>query len=208
VKTFVISVYKSVFEDVKMQPSKNVVKRCNKKEMMSIMLSRRIQLHFHFMYFIPIEFSNAKKIPYTMFSYYQNEISNLDMQLNIDVLTRLIWSPSLIRKWANRYTDQRHQMITTSCMVCLLKYGLNQSYKIEQERKKRTFVNGIQNSNPHHPQYYKHIFVHELVCDFMPKNIAFNEFYFISNIHLKCKTAQHLIRSNASSDDFKIKKRF
>ena len=60
-KIFVISVYKSLFEDVKKQPSKNVVKRCNKKEMMLIMLSRRIQLHFHFMYFIPIEFSNAKK---------------------------------------------------------------------------------------------------------------------------------------------------
>lgn len=60
-KIFVISVYKSLFEDVKKQPSKNVVKKCNKKEMMSIMLSRRIQLHFHFMYFIPIEFSNAKK---------------------------------------------------------------------------------------------------------------------------------------------------
>ena len=42
---------------------KNVVKKCNEKEIMSIMLSRRIQLHFHFMYFIPIEFSNAKKIP-------------------------------------------------------------------------------------------------------------------------------------------------
>ena len=37
-----------------------MVKKCNEKEMLSIMLSRRIQLHFHFMYFIPIEFSNAK----------------------------------------------------------------------------------------------------------------------------------------------------
>ena len=31
-------------------------------------------------------------------------------------------------------------------------------------------MNGIKNSNPHHPQYSKHIFVHELVCDFMSKN--------------------------------------
>ena len=69
-KIFVISVYKSLFEDVKKQPSKNVEKKCNKKEMMPIMLSRRIQLHFHFMYFIPIEFSNARKNPWTMFSYY------------------------------------------------------------------------------------------------------------------------------------------
>lgn len=76
------------------------------------------------------------------------------------------------------------------------------------KEKKRTFVKRTQNSNPHHPQYSKHIFVHELVCDFMSKNIAFNEFNFISNIHLKCKTAQQLIRSNASSDDFKMKKRF
>lgn len=67
----------------------------------------------------------CKKIPWTMFSYYQNEISNLDMQLNIDILTRLIWSPSFIWKWANHCTNQRHQMITTSCMVCLLKYGWN-----------------------------------------------------------------------------------
>ena len=37
----------------------------------------------------------CKKIPWTMFSYYQNEISNLDMQLNIDILTRLIWSTFL-----------------------------------------------------------------------------------------------------------------
>ena len=130
------------------------------------------------------------------------------MQLNIDILRRLIWSPSFIWKWANHCTNQRHQMITTSCMVCLLKYGWNQSYKIEQERKKRTFVNGIQTCNPNHPQFSKHIFVHEIVCDFMPKNIAFNEFYFIFNIHLNCKTAQHLIRSSASSDDFKIKERF
>ena len=36
-----------------------------------------------------------QKIPWTMFSYYQNEISNLDMQLNIDILTRLIWSTFL-----------------------------------------------------------------------------------------------------------------
>ena len=69
-------------------------------------------------------------------------------------------------------------------------------------------MKGIQISNPHYPQYDKHIFVHELVCDFMPKNVAFNEFNFISNIHLKCKTAQQLIRSNAPSDDLRIGKRF
>ena len=38
-----------------------MVKKCNEKEIMSIMLSRRIQLHFHFMYFIPTKFSNTKK---------------------------------------------------------------------------------------------------------------------------------------------------
>ena len=77
-KFFVMSIYKSVFEDVKKEPSKMWWKKCNKKEMMSIMLSRRIQLHFYFMYFIQIEFSNAKKILWTMFSYYLISKWNLE----------------------------------------------------------------------------------------------------------------------------------
>ena len=46
--------------------------------------------------------------------------------------------------------------------------------------KKEPFLNGIQNSNPHDPQYSKHIFVHELVCDFMPKKLP--SMNFISSL--------------------------
>ena len=50
---------------------------------------------FSFYVFYTNQIFKCKKIPWTMFSYYQNEISNLDMQLNIDTLTRLIWSTFL-----------------------------------------------------------------------------------------------------------------
>lgn len=91
---FVILVYKSVLNHVKKEPSKMWWKSATRKKWCQSCYQDAYSCIFILCILYQLSFQ-MQKIPWTMFSYYQNEISNLDMQLNIDILTRLIWSTFL-----------------------------------------------------------------------------------------------------------------